>query len=125
MLKWLFSKKQSVSDTRPHHEESVPGNSSAFFQAINEKRREDPLIGAKIGAKEIFHRIAQGMKDERGVHAESLLCALGALAVISGRVSGQIHLVAIRGLCYGVTRMRGGSLARWLIMRLCVSGGSP
>ena len=48
MLKWLFSKKQSVSDKQPRHEESTPGNSSAFFQDINEKRNEDPLIGAKI-----------------------------------------------------------------------------
>lgn len=98
MLKWLFSKKQSVSDKQPRHEESTPGNSSAFFQAINEKRNEDPLIGAKIGAKEIFQRLAQGMKDEKGVHAESLLCALGAVAGYSCQAGIRSEFIEGKGL---------------------------
>jgi hypothetical protein len=40
----------------------------------------DPLIGAKIGGKELAQRLIDAMKNERGVHAESLMCAAGALA---------------------------------------------
>lgn len=50
------------------------------MRAIEEKRKTDPFIGAKLGGKEIFKRLLHGMKNERGVHVESLLCALGALA---------------------------------------------
>lgn len=52
----------------------------ALFRAIDAQRQTDPLIGAKLGAKDVFQKLLQGMKGERGVHAESLLCALGALA---------------------------------------------
>jgi hypothetical protein len=40
----------------------------------------DPLIKAKIGGKEIFDRVVNGVKDERGVHMETLLAYLGGLA---------------------------------------------
>ena len=52
----------------------------AMNRAIAEKQKTDPLIKVKIGGKEIFHRIVSGLKDERGVHIESLLALLGALA---------------------------------------------
>jgi hypothetical protein len=51
-----------------------------FMRAIAERAKTDPLVGAKLGGKEIFERLVRGMKTDRGVHAESLLCALGALA---------------------------------------------
>jgi hypothetical protein len=53
---------------------------AALMAAIDDKTKADPLIGAKIAAKEILNRLLNGMKDEQGVHSESLLCALGALA---------------------------------------------
>ncbi|SFU85505.1 hypothetical protein SAMN05216350_106214 [Polaromonas sp. YR568] len=52
----------------------------ALLRAIEEKRKTDSLIGAKIGSKEVVQRLLSGMKTERGVHIESLLCALGSLA---------------------------------------------
>jgi hypothetical protein len=52
----------------------------ALFRAIDAKRAEDPPIGAKIGSREITQRLLAGFKSESGVHIESLLCALGALA---------------------------------------------
>jgi len=52
----------------------------AILAQIAERSKTDPLIGAKIGGKEIFQRILAGMKGVRGVHIESLLVALGALA---------------------------------------------
>jgi hypothetical protein len=53
---------------------------AALVRAIRERSKEDPLVGAKIGAKEVFQRLVDGMKDAKGVHIESLLTALGALA---------------------------------------------
>jgi hypothetical protein len=52
----------------------------ALLGAIEERSKADPLVGAKIGGKEMTQRLIAGMKTERGVHVESLLCALGALA---------------------------------------------
>ena len=40
----------------------------------------DPLLNVKLGGREIFHRTTQGLKNDRGVHIESLLACLGALA---------------------------------------------
>jgi len=52
----------------------------ALLSQIAERSKVDPLIGAKIGSKEITQRLLAGMKTDRGVHIESLLCALGAIA---------------------------------------------
>ena len=56
------------------------GLEKALLRQIEELSKTDPLIGAKIGGKEIFQRLLTGMKGERGVHIDSLLVALGALA---------------------------------------------
>lgn len=66
----------------------------ALMRAIEEKRKTDPLIGAKLGGKEVFQRLLAGMKNERGVHVESLLCALGALAGYSCQASLRAQAVA-------------------------------
>jgi hypothetical protein len=52
----------------------------ALLHAIRERSKEDPLVGAKVGSKEVLQRLVDAAKDERGVHVESLLCILGALA---------------------------------------------
>jgi len=59
-------------------EQQNPG--AATLAAIAERRQADPLIGAKIGGQQLLDRLVSLMKNERGVHAESLLCALGSLA---------------------------------------------
>lgn len=53
---------------------------AALMRAIDEKRKTDPLIGAKLGAKEINLRLFNAMRDEKGIHIETLLTALGSLA---------------------------------------------
>lgn len=40
----------------------------------------DPLAAAKIGGSEVFHRLYAAMRNDQGVHVESMLCVLGALA---------------------------------------------
>lgn len=66
----------------------------ALLKEIRQKSKKDPLIGAKIGAQEVFQRLLEGMKDERGVHIESLLCALGALAGYSCQASLRAQALA-------------------------------
>jgi hypothetical protein len=69
----------------------------ALFRQIAERSKTDPLIGAKIGSKEITQRLVAAIKTERGVHIESLLCALGALAGYSCQASVRAQAIA-RGL---------------------------
>jgi len=40
----------------------------------------DPQDAAQIAGREVFHRLYAAMKNEQGVHVESMLCVLGALA---------------------------------------------
>lgn len=62
------------------HSQQLDSAAAALMRAIEKKRETDPLIGAKLGSKEINHRLINAMKSEKGVHVESILCALGALA---------------------------------------------
>jgi hypothetical protein len=52
----------------------------SLVEAIREKRNTDPLIGAKVAGREILGRLVTAMRNDKGVHSESLCCALGALA---------------------------------------------
>lgn len=62
---------------------------TAVLRTIAEKRKIDPLIGAKLGSKEVFQRLLAGLKNERGVRVETLLCALGALAGYACQASAR------------------------------------
>jgi len=61
-----------------------------LLRQIARQRDSDPLIGARIGGREITQQLYTRMNGERGVHIESMLCALGALA-------GHACQAAIRG----------------------------
>jgi hypothetical protein len=74
----------STSSSTSSHQEQVP---EIFFQVLAEKRKEDPLIGPKLGSQEILQRLLEAGKTERGVHAESLLCLLGSLAGFACQIS--------------------------------------
>lgn len=63
-----------------------------------------PLPGAQLGGRIILERLLGSMKDERGVHVESLATALGALA---GRAC---QLAALQGLSSGAPEYQGLSL---------------
>lgn len=76
------------------HEEQLSPAMRALLQTIREKSAQDPLIGAKLGAKEIFQRLLDGMRDARGVHIESILCALGALAGYACQASLRAQALA-------------------------------
>jgi hypothetical protein len=67
-------------------------------RAIQEKRKTDPLIGAKVGSQAVFHQMLQWLKDERGVHTESLFTVLGALAGYSCQAANREELVKKQGV---------------------------
>lgn len=52
----------------------------ALQRYIKAHQAEDPLIGAKIGGKQVAHSLMGIMTDSKGIHIDSLLTALGALA---------------------------------------------
>ena len=66
----------------------------AMVRAIQQQKQADPFIGAKIAGKEILGRLMNAFKDERGVHSESLCCALGALAGYACQASVRAQSIA-------------------------------
>lgn len=70
----FFGKKKDVT------EDSGAGKAALLDAAIEKARETDPAVHLRIGAEELVQRLLAGMKTEDGVHIESLLGALGALA---------------------------------------------
>ncbi len=75
----MFGKLFGKNNTEEQQAPSSNPQEEALIRAINEKRKEDPLIGAKIGAKEVNQRLIAALKNERGVHVETLLACIGSL----------------------------------------------
>lgn len=93
MFKKMFEKK-SGSKPPEFKEPQMDPKTEALIHAIRERSKEDPLVGAKLGGKEIFQRLLDCMKNEKGVHIESLLCALGALAGYSCQANLRAQALA-------------------------------
>lgn len=89
-LSTLFStsKKQDTISRPAARDEAI---AESLFHAIEVQRESDPLIGAKLGAEEVLHRLMKALKNEHGVHIESLLCALGAVAGYACQASVRAH----------------------------------
>jgi hypothetical protein len=97
MLKKLFAIFGGPTVVRASAQSASHPAEDALLRQIAERSKTDPLIGAKIGSKEVTQRMLSAMKTEQGVHIESLLCALGALAGYSCQASLRAQAVA-RGL---------------------------
>lgn len=67
---------------------------SALLEAIRNRRGADPLVGAKVGAREITDRLIEGLRTAQGVHVESLLAVVGALAGQATQASLRARAVA-------------------------------
>lgn len=85
MFSKLFGKSKAKSEQVEANKPlastgTVCPEEAALMAAIQKQKQADPLIGAKIGGKEVLNRLMSAMKNDKGVHAESLFCALGALA---------------------------------------------
>lgn len=57
----------------------------------------DPLFGVKKGGKEVAAKLFAAMSGEKGIHLESLLCALGAIAGYSCQISVREEFVHQQG----------------------------
>lgn len=66
----------------------------SLLRAIKEQKKTDPLIGAKVGAKEIIQQLLHLLRDNKGVHAESMLAVLGTLAGYACQASVRQEFVA-------------------------------
>jgi hypothetical protein len=82
MIGKLFGKPKDAH--RPPAAGAQGKLADAALRAARDKAQkqasQDPLAGAKIAGEEVFHRLMASMKNAHGVHVESLLCVLGALA---------------------------------------------
>jgi hypothetical protein len=100
----FFRKKETPP--RPATGAENPDNAKASEAAwiaalraqIDSRKAADPLIGPKIGAKEINKRLMAGLKNEKGIHIESFLTVLGALAGFSCQMSLREELSKRTGM---------------------------
>ena len=123
-LSLLVSKKKGLTAATPEakpHPPEVPAETSrpasaadtAVLRAIQMGKASDPIIGAKFAGKEIFLRLTNALakNDPRGVHTETLLCSLGALAGYACQASLRAQaLIAGRGAnsAFSVVKTKDG-----------------
>lgn len=70
--------KERSYDEIPQFGESRPEFRAMAYQ-VDLKRSEDPLIVSKIAAQEIYVNIKNMLKNEKGVHAETLLAVIASM----------------------------------------------
>ncbi len=90
--------KERTYDEIPPLDESRPMLRSMAHQ-VDLKRSQDPMVGAKIASQEIYINIINMLKDDKGVHAETLLavlasvcgrlCVQGIMNTLSNMISGS------------------------------------
>lgn len=101
MLFDLFKRRKPRATTEAaSHAAVVPSGTMAsaaevsLLREVQVQRASDPMIGAKIGGREVASRMVETLRNERGVHVESLLCALGALAGYACQASVRARAVS-------------------------------
>lgn len=96
MLRNLFKRKASRGDDKGHRADADQAT-AALHKVIAERKKRDPLAGLKIGGKEVTQRLIKSLRDEKGVHIETLLTILGALAGFSCQMSIREELAQQSG----------------------------
>lgn len=85
-----YTLKDFVIKERPFEElpdiDQYHNGLRAMAHHVDTKRAEDPMFGARIAAQEILNNIMNWLKDDKGVHSETLLAVL---ASVGGRVCVQ------------------------------------
>lgn len=79
----------------PTLEPDAPPVRYRMMEQVEEKRAEDPMLGARMAAEEIYQNLLRWLRDDRGVRAENLLAACGA---IGGRLCVQGLLETLEGM---------------------------
>lgn len=70
--------KERAYDEIPQIDENHPMLRSMAHQ-VDLKRSQDPMVGAKIASQEIYINITNMLKDDKGVHAETLLAVIASV----------------------------------------------
>jgi len=83
----LADLRAKLTGSAPAQAQSVDPGEAALQRVIAERHKTDPLAGVKIGSEVIAARLMAFFKTERGVHVESYLVCLGALAGYACQVS--------------------------------------
>ncbi len=95
--------KQSELAERAAFFRSPQGNTSggldaAMMDKINQQRKTDPLIGARLGSKELTVRLMRAMGvAQDGIHVEALLATVAAYAGYSCQASLRAELIDDKG----------------------------
>lgn len=99
-----FAYDRALLETRIERKGLERPQDNILFESIERQRQNDPLVGPKIGSKEILRLVTEAFSksDPKGVHTESLLCALGALAGYACQAS-----VFAKAVKNGVTELYG------------------
>lgn len=85
---------ESSSQNQSKEESANDRQFKSLLRAIEEQKKTDPLIGAKVGAKEIIQQLLHLLRDNKGVHSESMLAVLGTLAGYACQASVRQEFVA-------------------------------
>lgn len=70
--------KERAYDEIPQIDEDHPMLRSMAHQ-VDLKRSQDPMVGAKLASQEIYINLTNMLKDDKGVHAETLLAVLASV----------------------------------------------
>ncbi len=92
MFRKLFGRKDENVPAPPA---SPPQDLRAALmaEAIAQVKADDPLVGPKIGARELNNWLLECAKSERGVHVETMLTMLGSLAGFSCQIAARHALL--------------------------------
>lgn len=90
MFKKLFGNKK-----QPHKQLHPDPRLDALKNAIENQRKTDNLVGAKLYGKEFYERTTNFLQeaDPRGIHVETLLVIIGALGGFSAQMAIREGLV--------------------------------
>lgn len=97
MFKKILSRFDGSFTASATEQPLPPPDAAVLLKLIAEHSAVDPLIGAKIGGKQIAGNLIAAMNGPHGVHVESVVCALGGLAGYACQASVRA-LAITRGL---------------------------
>ena len=89
-----FVIKERTFDEIPEIDESRPMLRNIAHQ-VDLKRAQDPMIGAKLAAQEIYLYISNTLKGDKGVHSTTLMAVLGS---VCGRLCVQGVMNTLDGM---------------------------
>ncbi|MDE6658349.1 MAG: hypothetical protein K2J88_07200 [Oscillospiraceae bacterium] len=79
-----FFNRKKPDNTQDNNQDRRKRWEETFFATLDKKREEDPLIGVKIGAKEIYSQIVENLKEsDNRLNVDNLLLVCSGIAGMS------------------------------------------